>query len=169
VEPQVKTEQKKRRRRSKPAMIHTAIVLPSEMIQLLKQSERGLSQEIRHRLTQSLVADEHDPRTRKLAGAVMELSRIIAEQAKHQWFDHPEVHAALMGAVHEYLVRYRPSIEGTPAEIPGFKPGHSTTLGKMIGANFVITEAARERQRQELVSLKARIALLERSAGKKSS
>jgi hypothetical protein len=164
----VKAEQKKRRQRSKPAMVHTAVVLPPEMIEQLKESERGLSEEIRHRLRQSLDADKYDQRTRKLADDVMELSRLIAEQAKLEWHQHPEVHAALSGAVQLYLEHLAPKPEGVPPEIPGFKAGHGVTVGKMFATNFIHNEAARERQLQEVEALKARIAVLEKGAGKKS-
>jgi hypothetical protein len=161
-------DQKQRRRRTKPAMVHTAVVLPPEMIEQLKQSERGLSEEIRHRLTVSLDADKYDYRTRKLADDVMELSRQIAEQANHQWFNHPEVHAALVGAMQQYLEDHAPRLEGVPPEIPGFKTGHGATVGKMFATNFIHNEAVRERQRQELEALRARIAFLEKRAGNKS-
>lgn len=50
----------KRRKRSKPSMVHTAIVLPAEMIDRLKSGGRNISSEIRRRLESSLRQDAID-------------------------------------------------------------------------------------------------------------
>ena len=62
--------EKKRRRRKGERGVHTAVVLPREMLDLLRESgrrqERGVSEEIRERLAGSLFEDARDPTTRSI-------------------------------------------------------------------------------------------------------
>jgi hypothetical protein len=132
-------EQKKRRQRAKPAMVHTAVVLPPEMIEQLKQSDRGLSEEIRGRLKESLDAEsKYDPQTRELAENIMELAAQIPRHAKAEWHQHPEAHAVLKKMIQVFLEARMPQTPDASI-ISGFARGmqEAEACGSVLATNFI--------------------------------
>ena len=55
-------------KKSKRARVHTAVVLPPDVLEQLRRSERGVSEEVRRRVDRTLDEDAFDekprPRTR---------------------------------------------------------------------------------------------------------
>jgi hypothetical protein len=143
--------------------VQTAVRLPAEMRERLKASPVGVSEEIRRRIEQAFEReDKHDAQTRSLADDIMQLASLIRDQAKFEWHEHPEAHAALMGAVQLYLESRAPTSEtaASPIKNKGFKPGLSENVGKAIATNFIHNRAAEQRKQQEIAELEARLAQL---------
>jgi hypothetical protein len=141
----VSAEQKKRRQRSKPAMVHTAVVLPPDMIEQLKQSDRGLSEEIRSRLARTLFEDTFDQRTRELAIALMELARSVQDHTGQAWHSGPQAQETLEIALQTYLAAIKPT-----AESKAVFQDDAPTLGRAIARNFLQAEALSKAARKFL-------------------
>jgi hypothetical protein len=136
--------------------VQTAMRLPREMHERLKQSPDGVSEEIRRRLERSFDSeDRYDPQTRDLGSDVMELAALLRDQAKLAWHQHPEVHAALAAAVSRYLDNFAPKPEGEPQRIRGFKPGHGGAVGSALATNFIHNRMAEMKRQAEIEQLKA--------------
>jgi hypothetical protein len=141
--------------------VQTAMRLPSEMHERLKQSQDGVSEEVRGRLQQSFdVEDRYDPQTRELGADICELARLLRDQAKFEWHQHPEVHAALTAAIAVCLESRAPKLEGVPPAIRGFKPGHGANVGSVLATNFIHNRAAEKKRQAEIEQLEARLAQL---------
>jgi hypothetical protein len=149
-------EQKKKRKRAAPAMVHTAVVLPQGTIDLLKQSERGLSEEIRRRLTQSLMDDAYDAQTRELAAAVMWMADQIKRDTMSAWHQRPKAHEALARAIQDHLTTLKPKPE--PKDWVGVSDLLEAsldpqTLGHAIARHFVRFKEALQKSEKELRQL----------------
>jgi hypothetical protein len=152
--------------------VQTAMRIPREMHERLKQSPAGVSEEIRRRLEESFAReDTYDEATRSLGEEVMELAVLIQQQAKTAWHGHIDVHAAVRAAIGNYLELTAPAGDGQAVSaIRGFSPrDRAETAGRMTASNFVHNQAARKRKRAELEKLRsehdkltARIAELEK-------
>jgi hypothetical protein len=157
-------DQKQTRRRTKPAMVHTAVVLPPEMIEQLKQSERGLSEEIRGRLKQSLDAESrYDRQTRELAENIMELAALIPRHAKAEWHQHPEAHATLKRMIQVFLEARVPPDTSVAS---GFARGmqEAEACGSVLATNFIHDWKLRKERDEEMEALRARVEYLERQS-----
>lgn len=105
---------KKGRPPSKNPMVHTAVVLPADLISQLKADAeaegRGLSAEIRFRLqsTYLMQASRGDPDTGNLLNAIKHLSDRLARDLGKRWHQHPYVMAAFKAGVADFLGRYQP-------------------------------------------------------------
>jgi hypothetical protein len=106
---------KKQKKRGRPAvtnrMVHTAVVLPTELIEKLKRDSeaagRGLSTEIRDRLASTYVAQGfHDPKTDSLINAIKSLSEMIERDVRRKWHEHPYALAAFTAGVSDFLARH---------------------------------------------------------------
>lgn len=138
-------EEKKKRRRSAPAMVHTAVVLPPDMIERLKQSERGLSEEIRRRLERSLAEDAAlaaiDPETQDLIEAVAWMADQLQRDTSVPWHYHQRAHEALSTAFQTYFASLKPPLsEGPPGVTDlflAYLADDPQTLGRAIARHYV--------------------------------
>jgi hypothetical protein len=132
-------------------MVHTAVVLPADVIERLKRSERGLSEEIRNRLVYTLFVDEFDARTRELALAVMRLADDVRGHTGQPWYGGRQPFEVLETALQTYLATLKPVNELPSADFRD----DPATLGRAIARNDArrveVSEAARKvlRERDE--------------------
>jgi len=102
------------RPRSDNPMIHTAVVLPQELLERLKKdaelSDRGLSTEIRQRLqlTYDLQSLPRDPETTDLVDDIKALADNLARDLGVTWHQHPYALKAFKAGVAAFLHQYRP-------------------------------------------------------------
>jgi hypothetical protein len=102
------------RPRSEKPMVHTAVVLPPDLIAQLKadakKSGQGMSAEIRERLrvTYLMQGSRGDPETSNLLNAIKQLSHSLARDLGTRWHRHPYVMAAFKAGVADFLARYQP-------------------------------------------------------------
>jgi hypothetical protein len=103
------------RPRSKNPMVHTAIVLPTELLDRLKKNAKangvGLSAEIRLRLA----ADDlmhmplKDPETSNLLHAIRHLSDFLAGDVGKRWHENAYAMKAFKAGLAALLARYQPA------------------------------------------------------------
>jgi hypothetical protein len=109
---------KKGRPRSENPMVHTAVVLPRDLLERLKRAaderDQGLSTEIRQRL---LVYEQdrdlatllrRDQETDGLVASIKSLSDNLAGDLGVNWHEHPYALAAFKAGVAVFLARYKP-------------------------------------------------------------
>jgi hypothetical protein len=116
--------------------VHTAVVLPPDMLERLRQSERGVSEEIRRRLTESFEAERHDQQTRDLQYAVAWMAEELARQANGAWHTTRKGREALAAAIQTWLELNMPKASGTVAVSDLFGPDDPPTLGRSIARHF---------------------------------
>jgi hypothetical protein len=103
-------------------MVHTAVVLPRDLLERLKKdavmSGGGLSTVIRQRLklTYDLQGLPRDPETNDLIESIKKLADNLAGDLGMKWHEHPYALAAFKAGVAEFLVRHQP--EGNPTRRP---------------------------------------------------
>jgi len=89
--------------------VHTAVRLPPEVLEKLRQSERGVSEEIRERIARTLLEDELDPNTRDLLNLARWLAEFLRSDFGGQWWHaSPRAHEAFVAGVAELLAHYKP-------------------------------------------------------------
>jgi hypothetical protein len=126
---------KKGRPRSKNPMVHTAVVLPSDLIARLRKDAEakglGLSAEIRLRLAAEdlMHARPRDLETKMLLHAIRHLSDFLARDLGKRWHEHPYAMAAFKAGVADLLARYQlegdesvgpnAQVVGDPPEVVG--------------------------------------------------
>jgi hypothetical protein len=104
-------------------MVHTAVVLPPDLIAQLKATAEkdghSMSEEIRLRLRVSylLPPSNDDFETRNLLGAIRHLSDSLARGLGKRWHQHSYVMATFKAGVMDFLARYQP--EGEENKHPG--------------------------------------------------
>jgi hypothetical protein len=95
-------------------MVHTAVVLPPDLIAQLKasakQSGQGLSAEIRLRLRMTYLMElsRGDSETGSLLHAIKHLSDFLARDLGKRWHQHPYAMAAFKAGVADLLSRHQP-------------------------------------------------------------
>jgi hypothetical protein len=95
-------------------MVHTAVVLPPDLVARLKTDAeangQGLSAEIRARLgvTYLMQGSPNDPETSNLLHAIRHLSDFLARDLGKRWHEHPYALAAFKAGVAALLARYQP-------------------------------------------------------------
>jgi len=105
---------KKGRPRSENPMVHTAVVLPADLIDQLKADakagQHGVSTEIRDRLRVTYLwkSGHSDSQTTDLLRATRRLSDNLARDLGKRWHEHPYAMAAFKAGVAEFLARYQP-------------------------------------------------------------
>ena len=97
-------------------MVHTAVVLPADLIKRLKKAAdaagHGLSAEIRQLLqVADLMRTSQDPKTTRLLNAIRHLSEKIRRDVGKEWHQHAYAQAAFRAGVLEFLERQRPQGE----------------------------------------------------------
>jgi hypothetical protein len=121
---------KKGRPRSENPMVHTAVVLPADLISQLKAdagaSDQGLSAEIRQRLLSTYLSQGRE--TNRFLTAVRKLADMLARDLGTEWYEHSYALATFKAGVLALLSRYvlegdekvRPDGEGDdPPEVVG--------------------------------------------------
>jgi hypothetical protein len=109
---------KKGRPRSKNPMVHTAVLLPHDLLERLKNdasaSNKGLSAEIRERLklTYALGGVRSDPETDDLLAAIKLLADNLAHDLGKKWHHHRYVLKAFKAGVAQFLSRSDIMTEG---------------------------------------------------------
>jgi hypothetical protein len=107
------------RPRSEKPMLHTAVVLPPDLIARLRTDAeakgQGLSAEIRARLslTYLMQGSPSDPETNNLLAAIRHLSDFLARDLGKRWHEHPYAMAAFKAGVTALLGRYQPKGDGS--------------------------------------------------------
>jgi hypothetical protein len=105
---------KKGRPRSANPMVHTAVVLPRDILERLKAdaeaADRGLSTEIRQRLqlTYDLEGLPRDPETSELVEFIKNLADNLAGDLGKKWHQHAYALAALKAGVEAFLAQHQP-------------------------------------------------------------
>lgn len=100
-------------------MVHTAVVLPPDLIDQLKadakKSGLGMSAEIRTRLrlTYLMELSRGDTETGNLLHGIRRLSDFLARDLGQRWHQHPYAMAAFKAGVMEFLARYQPEGDGS--------------------------------------------------------
>jgi hypothetical protein len=97
-------------------MVHTAVVLPRDLLEQLRKaaaaSGQGLSAEIRHRLQLvdglEVIEAARDPETKELLGMFENLAHNLAADLGKKWHEHAYTLAALKAGVEALLAQYRP-------------------------------------------------------------
>jgi hypothetical protein len=91
-------------------MVHTAIVLPPELIARLKvdaeANGQGLSAEIRQRIQLTYLQEGPAKETNRLLKAIRKLADVVVRDQGTQWFDHSYSLAAFKAGVVAFLSRY---------------------------------------------------------------
>jgi hypothetical protein len=144
--------------------INTSVVLPPGIHERLKNSDRGVSEELRDRVERTFADEGLDERTRLLRDAVVYLADQLSKEMGAAWHSSPKVHQELVAGITRHLERQRPAAEpaGQPepqtSEIFDLDepPG---TIGRLRERDFVLSLPA-ERQshlaRLELLRAKTR-------------
>lgn len=134
--------------------VHTAVVLPAEMLELLRKSERGVSEEIRRRLALTFKDDEADPETRKLCAAIENFAVLVRLQTRHDWHRHAAANRVLRYMITARLARLKPSGEESfePGELPaallvGSEDPQTMGLG-LEAIDFHAAPISEEKQRE---------------------
>jgi hypothetical protein len=107
---------KKGRPRSENPMVHTAVVLPRDMLEWLRRdaeaSGQGLSAEIRAQLQVNYLMmktkTKDDPETSSLLAAIRHLANFLARDLGKKWHEHAYALAAFKAGVASFLARYHP-------------------------------------------------------------
>ena len=100
---------KKKKESARHPGVHTAVRLPPEVLEKLRQSERGVSEEIRDRIARTLAEDEIDPNTRDLLNRARWLAEFLrSDFGGEWWYGAPRAHAAFAAGVAELLAHYKP-------------------------------------------------------------
>jgi hypothetical protein len=89
--------------------VHTAVVLPPEMLEALRSSEGGISDEIRRRLTLTFEQDALDPVTRELQQAIAHVAATLRKDCDGPWHTSAYAYAAFNAAVTQRLKGYAPA------------------------------------------------------------
>jgi hypothetical protein len=128
-------------KRRSPASVQTALRLPAEMYEKLKQSKLGVSEAIRWRLFLSFELDRYDDSSRHLAGAVLWMARQVKLDSGTAWHQNAKARETLIAAFQAYL-----SMTETPPNIPDDQfVDDPPTLGRAIARQYISTGRLRER------------------------
>lgn len=115
----MKKQPKKGRPPSQNPMVHTALVLPQDLLEGLKKdaaiADQGLSAEIRERLYFAHRL-QRDPEMIDLIRLIQNLADGLADDLGKKWHEDPYALAAFKAGVAEYLAQYHP--EGDPSARP---------------------------------------------------
>jgi len=146
-----------RKKGKREARIQTGLRLEPEILDQLRSSERGISDEIRDRLKWTLDLEPLDKPTKELLEAVARMASEIELETGTPWHAHAGSHAAFRQAILSRLARIKP--EGPTAF--GARP-HRTQPGPEVPEEIGIwteysvwegrdqSQAGRERIRAEM-------------------
>lgn len=143
------------RKKAKQTLIQTGLRLEPEILDKLRKSPRGVSEEIRDRLIRTFFEDEIDPRTRELAAGVMQLAQDIRHDKSFDWYSHEKAHETLVEAIKALLGSLKPKREGTHAVTSDLMWGDDdpVTLGRSIARAYLRRKVEMAKSLQEMVRL----------------
>jgi hypothetical protein len=98
----------RRKASGKATLIQTGLRLEAEILDRLRSSDRGLSDEIRERLERTFKEDTTDPATRELCQFLVNLTVQVHRDFNMDWHRWPKAHAAFTAAVAQRLAGYTP-------------------------------------------------------------
>lgn len=110
----MKKQKKSGRPRVENPMVHTAVVLPPELVARLKADadakNQGLSAEIRQRLQLTYLwqGSPNELETNNLLTAIRKLADVLARGLGTRWYEHSYALAAFKAGVAALLSRYLP-------------------------------------------------------------
>ena len=142
---------KKQKKRGRPAtpnrMVHTAIMLPIDLIEQLKRDSEaaghGLSTEIRDRLRGTYaVQSSPDAKTDGLVNAIRYLSEKIEHDVHRKWHEHPYALAAFTAGVREFLGRHALAGDANkrPDAVPEAPEDPPDVVGRTLARLFEISD-----------------------------
>jgi hypothetical protein len=118
--------------------VHTAVVLSPEVRDKLKQSERGLSEEIRERIERTFKYDEVDPVTRELVEGLINIAALLRIDFGAEWHRMPRAYEAFATAAAQRLAGY-----ALPPDIV------ADTTSEMLTENDLPETVGRMRERDD--------------------
>jgi hypothetical protein len=140
----------KKKRTSGKAMLHTAVVLPAEMLAELRERGalhgRTMSQEIRERLAGSLFEETRDAKTRQLEAEIVQLASEVLHDFKAHWHAEPRAHKAFLAAVADQIGSYEP---------PSTPTSGSPDVNDLSDPPDVIGRALARRYRRDLEAVES--------------
>jgi hypothetical protein len=92
------------------ALIPTGLRLEAEILERLRGSGRGLSDEIRERLERTFKEDAIDPAMRELRDALPRIAEALHREYGAEWHEWPQAHAAFVAAALARLAGYAPPV-----------------------------------------------------------
>jgi hypothetical protein len=101
-----------RKRGKREARVQTGLRLEPEILDQLRKSPLGVSEEIRRRITLSLEADTEDPLTKQLADAVMWIADEVSRQAGVPWHSNQNARKALAVGIQTWFEIIAPPLLG---------------------------------------------------------
>jgi hypothetical protein len=93
---------------ARQARVQTGLRLDGEVIDRLRHSERGLSDEIRDRLERTFKEDAIDAVTRELRDGLTNIAANLALDFGAQWHASPRAHEAFAAAIAQRVAAYAP-------------------------------------------------------------
>jgi hypothetical protein len=93
----------------KQETVQTAVRIPRAMLDRLRESELGVSEEIRQRIERTLQEDTVDPITRELLIGIGNLAAAVQADLGTAWHSYQEVQEVFAAAVVQRLAAYKPS------------------------------------------------------------
>jgi hypothetical protein len=88
--------------------IHTAVVLPRDVLEQLRRSERGVSEEIRRRIALTFEQDSIDPVTRELRDGLVDIAKLLRQDYAVEWYTWPPAYQAFAAAMAKRIAEYAP-------------------------------------------------------------
>jgi hypothetical protein len=137
--------------------VQTAVRLPRELLDRLRQSERGVSEEIRERLGRTFIEDALDPPLRALIDDIVELAELVRSDVAGNWHSDPGAHAVFRSAVLALTDERKPKgppIFGAARDLLGAgisKSDDPDTIGRALVRHHHRIKVEREKLRQELL------------------
>jgi hypothetical protein len=128
--------------------VQTGLRLDSAMFQQLRQSDRGVSDEIRDRLQRTFQEDSVDPVTRELRDGLVNVAKMLRLDFGEEWYSSPPAYEAFTAAVVQRLARYKPTQPSAPpSEAPDrIRPDYlqePTIIGKLRETDDVLAHSYR--------------------------
>lgn len=116
--------------------VQTAVRLPRHVLDRLKESDLGVSGEIRRRLDRTFDLDAFDDRTRDLADCVMWIASEVSRQVGHPWHVTGKGQQAVAAAIQYLLEPAEGSQIASTASEDLFGPDDPPTLGRSIARHY---------------------------------
>jgi hypothetical protein len=88
--------------------VHTAVVFSPEVLEQLRSSERGVSEEVRRRVALTFEQDAIDPVTRELRDGLLNIAALLRSDFAADWHALPWAHKAFAAAIVQRLAEYAP-------------------------------------------------------------
>jgi len=131
--------------------VHTAVVLQPDVLESLRKSPRGVSNEIRHRINRTLYQEQFDLQTRELAADIMEIAAELHRQTGVSWYRNRSAHEALIEAVRTWLDSIKPPIDGTAATVSDLFVGDAVTRGQSVAQSWQRIKAEMAKSNREIL------------------